>query len=92
MKQNEGTKEQLPPTLVDHPQGDLLFPGPLYTAAAGRATAIRERPLQALQPPSFSLVALKVTWLWTACVGGHIWMLVHVDVTAIGEVKTRRAL
>lgn len=89
MKENENREEQLPPTLVDHPQTELFAPVLGYVRVAAGGAGMGQRALEALEAASLRFIALKMAGLSTI-VFGHIWMLVDVIARIVREVETRR--
>jgi hypothetical protein len=57
MEKDPGSKEKLFAAFIYHPQVDFLAEGFGFLGSAG-ATGVRNRPLEALQPPPLGPVAL----------------------------------
>ena len=86
MQEEEDEEENAPSTLVDHPQSPSLAPGvgPVRRDLVGHGGI---RPLQTLQPPALSLVALQVTSVGREGNVAHIRVLLQRRHLAIGEVE-----
>lgn len=82
MEEHPDTKEELPATLVDHPEVEFLHES--LGANGSFGTGIGERTLETLQTPALSLVALEMGGRATV---GEVGMLVELR-GSIGEIET----